>query len=634
MKRIIGWMLAIMMLLGLLPAATGEVVTKYDHLTVETGTAFSGNFFSEVLGNNVSDQDVRNLIHGYNLVNWDSATGSYQFNPRLIAAASVTEDGTGYIIALREDLTYNDKTPITAKDYVFSLLLLASPELEEAAGSRADFSRILGGKAYQEGTAFELSGVRLLGDYLFSLSLDPKFLPYFYQLKALDISPMPLSVIAPDCDVRDDGRGAYIDGDFSADLLEDTLMNPLDGYITYPKVTCGPYMLTEYTGRSVVLDINPQYIGDRDGTLPSIPRIIFQQGDPDKAISDVFDGKADLVVRCVREEQISAGLDLARSVDFSMDAYSRPGVSFISFCAEKGATADVSVRQALRMCLDREKLTELYTKAYGITVDGMYGIGQWMYLITNGTLVPEEGEEEEWADLNLDGIRKYEFNPPAAEQLLEENGWEVDRSGLLSKAINGQNVDLSLKLIYPEGNGAGPLLDEVFTPYLQTIGIELTIEAVPMPELLRKYYRQEERDCDMILLGTNFGDLYDPSGEYDEQGTSSLTGITDPELRELAVNMRETEPGNTAEYCRRWLRYQERLAEIAANIPLYSDAYFDFHISALQWYAPERTGSWSKAITGAILSDFVQEEKEEPEEDFELEGEGEGIEDLEGADLE
>jgi len=632
-KKVLAWILVFALLLGVIPAVAEEEVTKYEKLIVSTGTPFSGNFFSEALGNITSDQDVRNLIHGYNLVNWDSATGSYQFNQRLIGAASMSEDGTSYVFALAEGLKYCDGTPITAKDYAFSLLLLGSPELQEATGYRIDMSRILGGRDYQEGKAFELKGVRILGDYQLALLVDPDYVPYFYQLKALDVSPMPISVIAPDCEVVDNGQGAFIDGDFTAELLEETLLDPTDGYISHPKVTSGPYKLVNYDEHSVELELNTEYTGDEHGVIPTIPRIIIQQDDPNKVVSNLAEGKSDLTVRVVRQDQIKAGMALAGSEDFAMNAYSRSGVSFINFCAEKGATSDLSVRQALSMCIDREKLTEMYTESFGMTVNGLYGIGQWMYLMANGTLVPEEGAEEEWADLTMDGIRKYEFNPQAAVTLLEENGWELDRDGVYSKSIDGQDVSLHLKLIYPEGNGAGPMLEEVFVPYLNEAGIELEIEAVPMTDLLKKYYGQAERDCDMILLGTNFGDVYDPSGEYDENGKSYLTGITDPELRELAISMRSTEPGNATEYCRRWLAYQARLADDAAEIPLYSDVYFDFHISPLQNYAPGQTGSWSLAIPEAVLSDFVPEEEEE-EEEFELEGEEEGTEDLEGENFE
>lgn len=629
MKKILAWVVTIVLLLSVFPAMAEEEAGKYDKLTVTVTTPFSGNFFSDVLGSNISDQDVRKLIHGYNLVHWDSETGSYQFNPKLVGATSLSEDGTSYILAIAEGLTYNDGTPIMAKDYAFSLLLQGSSELKEAAGSRGDLSRIWGGRDYQDGKVSELKGVRLLGDYQIALTVDPDFVPYFYQLKALDISPMPISVIAPGCDVKDNGNGAYIDGDFSAELLEETLLDPLSGYMSHPTVTSGPYQMTNYDEKSVTLALNPQYEGDENGVVPTIPQVVIQVGNTDTVISDLAGGKTDLVVRCVRQDQIMAGMQLAATDDFGMKAYSRNGLSFISFCAEKGATSDPTVRQALAMCIDKTALTEQYSGQFGMAVDGFYGIGQWMYLMANGTMVPEEGAEEEWADLNLDGITKYEFNPSAAAKLLEENGWEMDRDGVLSKAIDGQDIHLRLKLIYPEGNGVGPMLDQVFIPYLNEAGIELETEAMPMPELLKKYYGQEERDCDMILLGTNFNDVYDPTGEYDDNGTSYLNGITNPELRELAINLRSTEPGNATEFCRRWLRYQEKLAEIITGIPLYSDAYLDFHISALQNYEPGKSGNWATAVAGAILSDYVPEEEPEEGTGEDLELEGEELENLE-----
>ena len=111
--------------------------------------------------------------------------------------------------------------------------------------------------------------------------------------------------------------------------------------------------------------------------------------------------------------------------------------------------------------------------------------------------------------------------------------------------------------------------------------------------------------------------MFDPSGEYDADGTSIRNGITDPKLSELAVTLRSTEPGNAAEYCRRWLAYLEERSAVVSEIPLYSDAYIDFHIAALQDYAPSPTGSWALAVQSAFLSDYVAEEDpaDEAEED-------------------
>ena len=625
MKKIIVLILTGILLLGLLPAHAEEA-GKYDRLTVGTMTQFSGNFLCDALGSNISDQDVRKLIHGYSLVMWDSATGAFQFNDRLMTDVTVSADKMTFTIPLPHEMTYNDGTPITAKDYAFTLLLLGSPAMEEATGARENISRIEGGREYMTGKADTLTGIRVLGDHQFSVTIDESYASYFYQLKALDIAPLPISVIAPGCDIQDDGKGAYITGDFSADLLKRTLTDPETGYISHPRVTCGPYMLKEYDGTSVTLDLNEAYLPDPEGNQPTIPQIVIQVENPNDIIDDLAAGKIDLAVRCAREGQIRNGMQLMAGGDVFMEAYSRAGLSFISFCAEKGPTADGNVRKAVAMCMDKQALTEQYLGAYGMTVKGYYGIGQWMFMMANGTLVPEEGAEDEWADLNLDGIPEYELNTAEAARLLEEAGWNLNEhgepyntgDGIRCRKEGESLAPLKLSLIYPDGNGAGMLLRSTFTPYLNKAGIELEIRRMPMSELLQRYYGQVERDCDMIMLGTNFGDIFDPSGEYDENGTSRRNGITDPELAELSVSMRNTEPGNAAEYCRRWLAYQARRGEIVPEIPLYSDAYMDFHIPALQNYKPGSTGSWADAVQNAVLSDYVppQQAGEDEEPDF------------------
>ena len=613
MKRITVFVLVCVLLMGAVNArAAGE--EKYERLTVGVTTPFSGNFLDDALGSNICDQDVRTLIHGYNLVRWDEDDGAFKFNQPMITGSASSGDGMTYTFSIEDDMTYNDGTKITAKDYAFSLLLLGSAEIKEATGSRGDISRILGGRDYMDGASKTLAGFRMIGDYEFRVSIDPEFEPYFYQLKVLDISPLPIHVIAPDCTVRDDGNGVYLSGNFTADVLKHTLNDPETGYISHPSVTCGAYQLAEYDGNSVTLNINEAYVGDAEGNKPSIPQIVIKVTDPRFLIGDLAAGELDLAVRCVRDDQVRGGMSLIGTNEYFMKAYMRAGVSFIGFNAWQGPTADVNVRKALAMCMDKQTLTNAYTGGNGMTVNGYYGIGQWMFRMANGAILQEEDDESDWSDLKIDRVAGYPLDVDEASRLLDEAGWNVNekgetyRTGTRYKKDGDELIPLKLKLIYPEGNGAAALLNDTFISHLTRAGAELETEALPMPELLEQYYGQKERAYDLVLLGTNFADVFDPSGEYDGNGTSIRNGITDPTLAELAVNMRKTEPGDAAEYCRRWLAYLEERSAVVSEIPLYSDAYLDFHIAALQGYAPNPTGSWARAVQTAFLSDYMPEE--------------------------
>lgn len=625
MKRILAVILMLALLAGCCAAAGEEAESKYERLTVGLTTAFNGNFLADAIGSNVSDQDIRKLIHSYGLVHWDSDQGLYRMNPQVISDAFDEGNDNTYRFVITRDLKYSDGTPITAKDYAFTFLLLTSRQLLEAAGSRDDGSRIVGWKEYDEGTAGTVAGFRIIGDYQISITIAPEYVPYFYEMKVLDLFPLPIHQIIPGCEVKDDGNGIYLSANFGASLLARNLLDPETGYASHPTVSCGPYTLQEYDGTMVRMTLNPEYKGDANGEKPEIPEIVARFVGADELIADLAYGEIDLAVRCARTAQVQDGTALTGGGNYSRMVYSRNGLSFISFCGEKGPTADVRVRRALSMCLDKELLTGGYLGNLGIEVKGYYGIGQWMFLVTQGTLKPtrtdENGEEIEeevdWESMNLDGLQEYPLDPEQAKKLLAEAGWTLDAEGgawsegLRYRRDGGQLVPLRLKLIYPDENEAGPMLEEVFAPYLREAGAEIELVPVPMPELLQEYYGQKERDCDMILLGTNFSNVFDPSGVYDENGKDRLNGITAPELAQMAADMRRTEPGEAVEYVRKWIRFQEYRTQVVPEIPLYSNAYMDFFISALRDYAPGNYSSWAEAVQYAVLSDYMPEADEE-----------------------
>ena len=631
MRKTIAMVLAFLMLLAVLPAGAEETELRTDKLTVGTTTPFSGNFFAEALGNNVSDRDVRSMIHGYSLVKWNGDIGAFQFNEDVVSGALSMDSGRTYTLSLADDLEYSDGTPVTAWDYAFTFLLTTGKAMLEATGRRADGSYVKGFAEYDSGASAAISGFRVLSKDLFSITINPEFEPYFYELQVLNIKPFPISVIAPGCEVKDDGQGIYLSGEMTAETLAETLLDPDAGYMTYPEVTTGPYKITAYDGQRVRLEVNQRYIGEK----PTITQIDFRYVDPSDIMNWLRDGKLDLVVRCARTDQVQAGMQLAAGGDISMSSYSRNGLALISFCGEKGPTSDPAVRKALAMSLNREELARDYLGNYGIVVDGFYGLGQWMYLMANGTLIPNDEEEEAaWEGISLETLTKYEYDPDAARQMLRDAGWNLNEDGspydesaggVRCKEINGEIVPLRLKLIYPEGNAAGPILESDYTQTLAGLGIELKMEALPMQELLTRYYGTVERDCDMIMLGTNFSDVFDPSAEFDENGRSMLTGITDPEMAAITLEMRQTEPGNAPEYCRRWIRYQERWTSEAMGIPLYTNAYFDFYIAQLRDYAPGQYSSWGEAVQAARIS---AEEPEEEEDEGDLPEDGGDLEDI------
>ena len=171
MKKILTILLAAVLTVTLLPLTAGAEGGAADRKELIVGhpTVMKGDFFTEMFGNDTADIDVRALIHGYNLVNWDQNQGVYVFDPSVVQDVLVAdEDETKnrtYYIMLQDDLYYSDGTPITAWDYAFSMLLMMSPEIEQIGGKIYRAEHIAGYGAYITGESKTLAGVQVLSEH-------------------------------------------------------------------------------------------------------------------------------------------------------------------------------------------------------------------------------------------------------------------------------------------------------------------------------------------------------------------------------------------------------------------------------------------------------------------------------------
>ncbi len=628
---------------------SGEILAApkydYDHLTVGTTTPFDGDFFTEMWGDVSSDLDVRTLIHGYNLIEWRSAESMFSIDPSVVSGITVTQNSAGdrtYSFTIYSDLKYSDGTPITSRDYAFSMLLTMAPEVKAIGGTTRHAEYILGYNDYISGRTPYLAGVRILSDTMLSITISHEYLPFFYEMALLDCIPYPISVIAPGCTVRDDGNGIYIANTdsnaekvFTSDLLRSTILDEESGYLTHPSITSGPYKLVSFNGTTAEFVKNEYYKGNSAGNTPAIGKITFKTVENDSMVGELEDGSLGLLNKSVSQGPITDAMALVSGSDtFAMSNYTRNGLSYFSFCCESEKVASAAVRKAVAMCLDKDALVSDYVGNYGLRVDGYYGIGQWMYQLLSGAMpypveAPADVNDEaaakeydakiaEWEALSLENAALYSVAPEDAAALLEAEGWTLNADGgafdpanddIRYKEINGELTALDLLLYVPEGNRIADMLDTAFTENLNAAGIGLTVEQIPMEELLGYFYGQQERSCDMIYLATNFDIVFDPSETFrpitDENAadTRNTTHINDEELYNLAVDMRRTEPGDMLTYMKKWVAFEERFQEVVPCIPVYSNVYFDFYPRVLQNYNISSSVSWGQAIVDAWLGD-------------------------------
>ena len=663
MKKLLAYLLICVMALTAVTAGLAETAEEpvaeekpqitydYEELTVAVTTPLTGNFFTNMWGNGSSDMDVRAMIHGYNLIEWNTEDGVFVPNESVISGVNVQQADNGditFIIALYEDLFYSDGTPVTAWDYAFSILLTMAPELKELGAGVHQPEYIAGYSNYISGKTDHLTGVRVLDDHLIHITIDHAYLPFFYELGLLDCVPYPAAVIAPGVKVADDGKGVYLtnkeggnEAVFTADLLKGTILDEASGYKTHPSVTSGPYVLTSYEDGVAKFEINPQYKGNSKGQKPMIKKVTMISMPSNEMIDAYHDGKVTLLNKVSDGETITQLLGEAAEDEMYTSAnYARTGLSFISFNTDRAPLDDLAVRQAIAYAADRDEVVKEALDSYGMKGLGYFGMGQWMYLLLNGTVQypVEEPEEnatekekaeyekaiEQWEELTLDGIEPYDRDLEKAAELLDNAGWNRNADGdgfvqgsdkLRYKQTEEGLVPLRLTMAYGAGSAAGEALEGALVQSLTEIGIELIVEAMDADAMLYQFYRMSETKYDMYFLATNFDLLYDPSLSFtvDEEGHHvwKTSGLADDELWKLAVDMRRTEPEDLMGYCTKWLAFQKRFAEQLPLLPMYSNVYFDFYPQVLHEYKIASNISWPEASIGAYLSDYVPEVPEE-----------------------
>ena len=673
MKRIIAMLLALLLMLTCFAVIAEGTETeeieeikekdpKYEELVVANPTVMRGEFFTEMWGNSTTDIDVRVLIHGYNLVTWENAMAKFIPDAMVVDSVEATDLANGnrlYAFHLKDDLYYCDGTQITAWDYAFSILFTISPEIVATGGTPVHEDFVAGYEEYFNGEVDYYAGVRVLDDFTIQFEVIKDYVPFFYEFGLFYITPYPIYEIAPGCVVKDDGQGIYIANEdetieepiFTSELIMKTVLDPETGYASHPKAVCGPYMLTSFEGETATFEINPYFKGDvsHNEVLPTIQRLVFTLADNENMIEKLESGEIGLLNKVTKATTIDAGIELVGSGAFQMSTYPRVGLSFISFFCEKNTVSSRAVRQAISYCVDRDVLTEGYTGNYGLRMDGWTGLAHWPYRVLNGIIPypvdePEdpnnaaqvaEYEEEmaKWEALSYENVRVYTLDVEKAISLLVEDGWTLNREGkefdpekddVRCKEIDGELVALDLKLWYPAGNRMCELMEENFLPNLAEAGIKLTMEGLPMVQILGTWYDQGEREGDMIYLATNFDVVWDPVVNFVEDlggnHTWNYTNDYDELLYQRALDMRETEPDAVLEYMQEWILFQEEFMEEVAILPIYSNMYFDFYTIELQNYDIPSNVTWTQAIVPAIYDEYVEPEPEllegDEEEDF------------------
>ena len=556
------------------------IIGQTTQLTGDFGNGFTSG---------AADACVKSLINGYSTVVY-TRDGTYEINPTVVEKFHSTdhEDGSKtFYFKLYEDLVYNTGLQITAKDYLFSILLGSCEEYEALGAYATAGADYLGYTEFYQGETNSFEGLRLYDDYEFSVTVTKEQLPYYYELTLVALSPTPIEIYAPNVSLFDVGDGATLSNNFDIQIIEE----PIKEQRFFPNVTCGPYQLLNYdqSSKQAILTRNDNYKGTYDGKKPEIERLIFRQVQEETMLDELASGSVDLLMNVSGGVAINAGLDLVEQGRIGSVSYLRNGYGKLTFVCDYGPTQFQSVRQAIAYCFDRNEFAAQYSGGFAQVIHGYYGLGQWQY--------------QKMKDKVANGLNLYSKDITKAKQILEEDGWIYNAKGELyqdgvdhvrCKRVNGELMPCVIRWGSVE-NIVSQLIATMLPEAMEDAGMRLVITSIDFSVLLNSLSKEggSERDYHMFNMGVSLPRVFDPyyyystDKKYDAYNDNKLY---DKKLSRLAKELRETNRKDTKQYLDKWYEFEVRWNELLPDLPLYSDEYHDFFNLKLKNY--EVSADW------------------------------------------
>ena len=634
MKKILAMLLAMVMVFTMMGAvAEDEHVLVYGATTEINGDFAPGAWWT----NNATDKMLRDFTTDYSVITTDQG-GALVVNPTVAASVEgvMNDDGTKtYTVKLNDGLVFNNGEAITIKDFLWSTAFSCSAVASEVGAKLTGYLTIVGGQEFYDGTADTITGLRMLDDNTYQISIVADKVPYYFDINYASTTAFSMKYWLGDAvDLKDDGNGVYFEG-----LTKENIEKQLE-YARFnageDRVTAGPYNLVEFdqASKQATLVINENYQGNFEGQKPSIPKIIITKAEDATWFDALKTGAFNFYDTITDGEHINNAMDLiedeenkaALGYGFNYVQFDRPGYGKLMFQSDFGPTQFSSVRHAIAHLLDRNEFANRFCAGWGGVVNGPYGTAMWMYK-----------EAEEWLDENLDN---YAYNPETAVQLLIDDGWVYDENGndyvegvrykkvteeeagnyVHTKKLDDGTYLMACEIEWSssQGNSVSELLGIMLANGEQTAaaGIKINQNIMTFSELLNYMYRDATQGdkygvptyC-MYNLASNFTSLYDQSYSFTLDPQMVADGyntdfIFDEELDKLSMDMvYGVEAGDDEGYLEIWKQFIKRWNELLPEVPLYSNIYITVYPDWLEGYEQDSYWDFNQAILYATIAE-------------------------------
>jgi len=327
--------------------------------------------------------------------------------------------GVRLTYTLKADARWDDGTPVTTDDVIFSWQVGRNPQTGVAEGEL--YRRMLAVKAVDART-FTIDIDRLTFDYA--------------DLNDFEILPARIE------------RAAF------ADPAQYRIRSRYDTDPTARGLYDGPYRITEVSpGSHIVLERNLAWRGPR----PYFSRIVVW------AVENTASLEANLLAGGLDMVPGELGLPLDEALAFAkrhsgrFNIIYKPGLEYehIDVNLDDPILADVRIRRALLYAVDRKAISQELFAGRDPVADSFVPTLDWVYS----------------AD-----VPKYPYDPTKAKALLDAAGWHATGDDVRR---NATGRPLTLTLATTTGNRSRELVEEVLQSQWRAVGIEVRLANQP-----------------------------------------------------------------------------------------------------------------------------------------------------------
>ncbi|MBZ9571425.1 ABC transporter substrate-binding protein [Methanobrevibacter sp. TMH8] len=337
------------------------------------------------------------------------------FTNDLATDYSVSSDGLKWTVNIRDDVKFTDGVSLTAKDVAFTF-----NNVKNSADSQLDMTNLKNATALNNTTV--------------EFELEKPQSTFIWDLRYLGIVP----------------EHAYNNQTYGS--------NPIGS---------GPYKFVQWDkDQQAIFEINDDYYGKK----PYFKKITILFLDEDASFASVKSGNVDVAqIDITQARENISGYTLINMPSSRAQGISFPMLNDTGLKTEKGdvvgnnVTADPSIRKALNIGIDRQKIVdEVY-----------YGYGE----------VEQTGVDK--MDYGNPEGKVNDSNITAAKNILKEAGWkDTDGDGILEK--NG--LKASFKLYYAAEDQQRQALATVIAENAKNIGIEIELEGTDWDSIYANQY--------------------------------------------------------------------------------------------------------------------------------------------------